>query len=1198
MTFSLKVLRVPCAIFSNRPGTQSPLTQWMRWFGVIFAVSLLCLPALHAQYRGAIQGVVTDPTGAVIPGAQLTLTNTATNEKQTATSNGAGVYNFNGLPPGTFSLTVERSGFNTKTYSSVQIIPEQSNSFNVQMTVATAAPTTVTVNAAQVPLIDTADASLNATISSNQVQHMPTFGRDVFQLSQLVPGTVSDMAQGAGGGTYSMPGTAGPGGPSSNSGIFSTENGPQTHANGNQYQNNSIQIDGISTASVTWGGTSVITPTEQSVDDVHILSNAYDAENGRFAGEQVEVTTKSGTNHVHGSAFFQRWSPGMNAYQRYNGTGFYNANCTDPVSGLPAPCTPAQRGLLRDEQQFNQYGGSLGGPLWKNKIFAFFAYEGERSGTINNTSTGWYDTPQFDKLAPSGSIASTYLGYPGTGVSGTQIAQTCADIGLAPTACRTVPGGLNIGSPLTSPLGTQDPTWAGTSTPGVGSGLGNTPDIADYTAINPTTITDDQYNGRVDADITAKDRLTGTIYWVPTTSTYFNGPVRPMDLWHHNVTNNAFTGIWNHVFNSNFLNEARANAAGWRFNEVGSNPQAPFGLAQDNFPYALGSNTMLQPFGAPTPGVFNQWTYSYRDVATKIIGRHNIKFGGELTRLYYLNVNPSFARPNFQFFNVWDFLNDAPRGETGDFNPATGTPSEGRQDDRENLWGFFVQDDVKLSPNLTLNAGLRYSYFGSLYAKQGDMYSVRFGSGSSMLTGLHLQHGGNLWNPQKWNFGPEFGFAWTPPGSQGRMVFRGGFGINYNQNEVATSANVYNNPGIAVPVNYLLATPSSPNPGIVYSTATDVHSLYDFPPNPNVIASSKNAFASNGLPTTGTTTLSAFDTNMPTTYAEHYSLQMELDMGWSTVFSAGYTGSQSRHTYYYYDANAVASVHNVPLNPSVTNVIYYGNNGFGDYNSMIATLRHQMSHQFQAEVDYTWSKSLDTGSNPYETQDYPYNPRLSYGRSDYDVGNLVKIYGMWQPTFFHGAHNWVDKVAGGWNLSGIFNWHTGFPWSPVYVVPSGQLYCSTCSYTTLLPGAYLGGAGRNTSNAAFRSGPNVGNGVNMNFPLAATATGTAYFAPPAYTPGPAFPATGGAIPQSPGVGRNSLPGPHYRDLDATLSKTFGLPRLREGSGFQVRADVFNVFNNLNFDATKINNNITAQNFGQAYQALGARTLTLQASFNF
>ena len=175
------------------------------------------------------------------------------------------------------------------------------------------------MDASEAPLLDSDTATIGGTISENQIQHMPSFGRDVFQLASLAPGTTGDQSQAAGGGTFSLPGTQGPGGPGANTGIFATENGPQTLAAGGQYENNSIAIDGISTTSVVWGGTSVITPSEESVDNVRVVSNAYDAENGRFSGAQIQVTSKSGTNSVHGSAFFQAYRPGLNAYQRYNG---------------------------------------------------------------------------------------------------------------------------------------------------------------------------------------------------------------------------------------------------------------------------------------------------------------------------------------------------------------------------------------------------------------------------------------------------------------------------------------------------------------------------------------------------------------------------------------------------------------------------------------------------------------------------------------------------------------------------------------------------------------------------------------------------------------------------------------------------------------------------------------------------------------
>jgi Carboxypeptidase regulatory-like domain/TonB dependent receptor len=1152
------------------------------------AAAIFMSPVVFAQYRASIQGTVTDTQGGVIPGAKLTLTNLQTNEAQERTSNDVGLYNFNALPPSTFKLTVEKEGFQTKVLDKLQIIPEQPNAIDLKMEIGQVAQT-VTVDASQTPVLDTDTATIGGTISENQIQHMPSFGRDVFQLTQLAPGTTGDASQAGGGGTFSLPGTQGPGGPGSNTGIFATENGPQTLANGGQYENNSISIDGISTASVVWGGTSVITPSEESVDNVRVVSNGYDAENGRFSGAQIQVTSKSGSNQVHGSAFFQAYRPGLNAYQRYNGPGSLN------------PGTPDARGLLRNSQQFNQMGGSIGGPLWKDKVFAFFSYETERNNSTVS-ATGWYETPAFDGLAPSGSISSQFLTFPGAGVNASSIIdQTCGNIGLTEGVnCITIPGqGLNIGSPLTGPLGSHDLSWVSPTSPGVGGGLNNSvADVADYTTSNPTNVVDQQFNGRADANITSKDHISFAIYWVPVDQTSYVGPTRKYNLWHHSAINDAFSGIWNHTFSANFLNEARANAAGWRWNEIDSNPQEPFGLPNDSVGQ-IGSIT-LQNFGAPGPSVFNQWTYSYRDIATKIAGSHSIKFGGELTRLYYLNEAPYNARPNFNFFNVWDFLNDAPQSESGTFDPTTGIPTLARQDNRENIWGAFVQDDWKVKPSLTLNMGLRYAYFGSLSSKQNNLFKVRFGSGADMLTGMTVVKGGDLWNPQNLNFGPQFGFAWTPGFYHQKVVIRGGYGLNYNQNEIAITANVNGNPGLTVSPNFSLSLPTSPNPGIVYAIPSDPHSLFGYPPNPNTIAS----FGSNGLPTTGQVGVTAFPTNMPTMYTEHWSLDTQTDLGANFILSLGYQGSVGRHIYFHYDGNAVASVANIPLNPQVNGVNYFDNKGHSSYNAMIADLKHQFSHHFMLDGQFTWARSMDTSSAPYSEQFYPYDPSLSWGRSDYDIRNQGKIFGMWQPVFFHGDHAWVERIVGGWTLSGILNLHSGFPWSPIYVSSVGNVYCSACNgYTNFLPAAYKGGAGHDTSNDAYKSGPGVGNGVNSNFPNG----GLAYFTPPVLTAGPAFPATGGTPPPAPGVGRNSLIGPGYRDVDATVTKAFGLGRIKgmgEGAAIEFRADAFNLFNNLNFKpggasvGGGISDNIQSSNFGQDGTALGSRTVTLQARFRF
>jgi len=342
---------------------------------------------------------------------------------------------------------------------------------------------------------------------------------------------------------------------------------------------------------------------------------------------------------------------------------------------------------------------------------------------------------------------------------------------------------------------------------------------------------------------------------------------------------------------------------------------------------------------------------------------------------------------------------------------------------------------------------------------------------------------------------------------------------------------------------------------------------------------------------------------MPTMYTEHWSLDTQTQLPAQLIFTLGYQGSAGRHIYFHYDENAVASVRGIPLNPQVNSVNYFDNVGHSSYNAILAGLKHQFAHGFMADAQFTWARSMDTSSAPYSEQFYPYDTGLNWGRSDYDIRRQEKIFGMWQPMFFHGEHNMLERLVGGWSISGILNLHTGFPWNPIYVSSVGSAYCSTCGYSRFLPAAYLGGAGHDTSNDAFKSGPGVGSGVNSNFPNG----GLAYFVPPAITPGPTFPDTGGAPPQRPGVARNFLTGPGYRDVDATVTKAFGLGRIRgmgEGTAIELRADAFNLFNNLNFKPGGASNgggiadNITAPNFGQASSALGARTITLQARFHF
>jgi hypothetical protein len=311
-----------------------------------------------AQYGAGIQGVVVDVQGAGVPDATVTLTSKETGVPRMTKTNGTGGYAIPALPPGSYSLSVEKAGFSKRVLEEVVIRAEQSQSLNVELAVGQVTDS-VTVTEAAAPLLDTQGATIAGRITQRELESLPSFGRDPFQLARLTPGVFGNGAIAVGGGTTSMPGVNRPSAGAVNS-IFFIENGPQIIANGTRQNSNNIQVDGVGVNSVTWGGSAVVTPNEESIKEIQVVANNYTAENGRNSGAQIMVISRNGTNDLHGSAFFKWHRPGLNAFQRWNGPG------------IPSP-------VRRDLNRFNQFGGSLGGPIVRNKLFAFFSYEGLRN---------------------------------------------------------------------------------------------------------------------------------------------------------------------------------------------------------------------------------------------------------------------------------------------------------------------------------------------------------------------------------------------------------------------------------------------------------------------------------------------------------------------------------------------------------------------------------------------------------------------------------------------------------------------------------------------------------------------------------------------------------------------------------------------------------------------------------------------------
>jgi hypothetical protein len=1150
-----------------------------------WSILLLCLalfvPAAHAQYRAGLQGSVLDPSGEVVSGATVTLTNHETNHEDSVTTGGDGTYAITNLPPGPYSLTVEKQGFNKKILANVQIAGEQVQSINVNLEVGQVSQS-VTVTGDSTPPIDTETGQISGTLNANEVQKLPSLGRDPFQLLRLAPGVFGDAAHDNGGNSADTPGSAGPGGSGATSSVFQTENQVQINANGQRNDGNNFQVDGVSVNSLDWGGAAIITPNEESVKEVRITSNSYDAEYGRGNGAQVEVVSQSGTNNFHGSAFIKLDRPGLDAYQPWNGPG------------SPSP-------VQRVDNRFNQMGGSIGGPIIKNKLFAFFSYETLRDDSVS-PGTAWVETPQFLTAVAglTGNISSIYGAFPGEGAAYSSVVSgiTCANAGLPATNCQQVGNGLDIGSFSTVARGVTDPTYGGAGTPyGVGGGLDGVADVQFVNTINPTTQDYTQYNGRMDFQATHADLFTFSIYWVPTTSSNYNNSTRAANLWNHDALNYSESLMWSHTFGPSWINEARFNVGRWYYNELQSNPQAPFGLPTD-YINTIGSNIDGINYGAPGPNILYKTGYNIRDIATWVHGNHASKFGIDLYKEQNTQTQAGGARPTYSFQNLWDFANDAPLQENGQFNPTTGVPTSLTSYVRDNDYALFFQDDWKLKPNLTINLGIRYEYFGPFHEKYNNLYVPVLGAPPNQLPDLTQRAGGNLYNASKGDVGPMIGFAWSPGRLpvinhelNSRLVVRGGFGIGYNRTENGPTLGALLNP------SPLFSNAQLFGADILYAVPSDPKTFGPYPTNPNAVS----AFdPSTNLPAGGApVSLEVFPRNLVTPYTYRYSLETQYDLGHSMIATVGYQGSNTHHLMRWdYDGQVQFPVQN----PQIQGVNYFNDDVNSNYNALLTEFQKRMSHGFQIDVQYTFAKANDEASNNYYFDQYPFNATAAYGPSDFDVRHNFKLWGIWSPSFF--AEGWKHKVIDGWTMSGIWNVHSGFPWTPYYQVQT-LAYGNTCSlvfensgYCQVRPAAYLGGAGTDYSNSVFKQ-------PFGNFPNDPVN----YFAPPTLS------AIG--VPPTPGVGRNSFRGPRYSSVDFTLSKTFGLPNMRflgENAGLEIRANFYNLFNQLNIsplgngqqiglitiqaDGTQVNPTAGNSSFGQGQNGLGGRVIEAQARFSF
>ena len=1162
---------------------------------VLCALALLAFAAeARAQFRAAIQGTVTDPAGAVVPAATLTLRNNETGRTQTATSGDEGFYRISELPPGRYTLTVEKAGFKKSAFEDLTVNAEQVQGVDVVLTTGEVAET-VTVTDTGAPALETENPNISKAITQEEVRQLPQFGRDPYELLRLTPGVFGQGARGGSGGAVGLPNQTGPGG--SNRAIFQTENQPQISANGQRVSANNFQIDGTSVNSLTFGGAAVVTPNQESVKEVRVIANVYSAEYGRNSGAQVLTVSQSGSNAFHGSLFLKNNSPGLNSFNKYGG----------PDGARP----------VRVNQRLSQYGGSIGGPLpfprfgegpgpgfglARDRAFFFFSYEGLRSSN-SDTISAVIETPEFRQLVQQtrpGSIAARILGDSGiqprvVGVIPTTCAAQGFPTGLFP-ACQVVNGALDIGSPAGAAR--QYLPFSNLN----GGGLDGIPDLQLVQLSVPTFNRGSQFNPRFDFTLNERNTLTFSSYVsrFEGLGADASGRSRPMADIRTEPTNLFGTVTWTRTLSATMVNEARVNATRFAFNEIESSSDTNFGIPRIEIENLPGDRLR---FGAPwsetTPGIFAENTFEFRDTLRLLRGSHGFSFGAEVRKEQDNNDLSGGSRPLFTFAGLFNFVNDAPLFYQINADPRTGGPAESQRYFRTSTYAAFAQNDWKVRPNLTINLGLRWEYFTPLSEKRGRLSNLVFGGPGRELDDARLEVVDRLYPPDRNNFAPRLGFAWSPDRGdsfgglfrENRMVLRGGFGVAYNRVPVVLYANARGNPPFFARYRICCGTSaqdfSTPfnNGQILYALGAN-NSPFSFPVNPALAL----GINSNGIPNPAPGVefeVYGAPPEVPTPYVYTYSLEGQYSLPAKLTAEVGYQGSAGRKLIRLVNERFI-----FPGPGTFSGIFFPTPDTTSSYNALIARLRRQLSAGLQFDATYRWAKSIDVNSNEgpggATNPTFPLDVREERGPSDYDVRHHFVASGLWELPVFRGRGDALGKLLGGWQLSGILTANTGFPWTPVIsqcVSTRGPSLCPT------RPTAYFGGVGDDDSDEAFITGSNTqgcfvrdaaGNIINdRNNCFRVTAPG---------------------VRDLPGVGRNSFRGPRYFNVDMSVTKRFGMPRsLGERTSLELKANFFNAFNILNLQnfgfnspSTTVNNNL----FGRAERGLAGRVVELQGRLSF
>jgi hypothetical protein len=1125
--------------------------HWLPGF-TLALVLLIGTANLWAQATGTMSGFVKDASGAFVPQASVTATLVSRQARFNAQTNSGGFYNLPALQPGTYMLTVEKQGFTT--FVQTGLILTVGQHLRVDATLRLGAITQRVSVSGRAALVDTSSGTVSGLVDDRRIVDLPLNGRNVMSLAGIVPGVLNVTA------------------PES---LNDTRSGPIMNVNGGRGNMNNFTFDGAYFINAS-RNTGMNYPPPDAVQEFRIQTSDFDAQYGHNGGSQISVVSKAGTNAFHGDV----WEFLRN--EAFNARNFF------------APTVPADKE--------NQFGGTIGGPILKDKLFFFGGFQGllKRPEGVTNQATvptAAERNGDFTALLPGTPLVdptNILTGAPLTTASGAP----CVTNNIVAASCISpVAKNLLQDVPIT-PTGTLVTL-----------------------ALQP--VNDYTYFGRIDANITPKNVLFGHVY--VDHNTYSDptagGNITSFVHFRSGAESDMVTLNDTDTISPGLVNQAIASFL--RTSTVQSNypyiSNATLGL---NLPqYAsLGSinvnvgNELLFGSNGTSITEYIGNSYEFRDAMTWMKGRHTLQFGGEVLPMHFLQrflPPPSFSFSGSRSGSPFsDFLLGAYTSMGLEFGVA-------QNDDLTAEPSFFFQDEFKARPRLTLTYGLRWEPDPLWHDKYNHVDTFKLGEQSTVVPdappGILFPGDAGIARSiapaDLNNLAPRFGFAWDVFGD-GRTSVRGGYGVFFNHLNADTMAQ-QNAPftGNITEFNGLLSDPF----GSVGVTP------------PPVVPSGKfgcvkiSAFPGVNCPLFPLPSLGYYvDTGLQTPYIQDWNLDIQRQLTPSTMLEASYVGNVGIKLNNLRDFNparfepgttydastgqetTISSLENVNnralYEPGIVapNAWVLGNDFRSWYHSLQVQMIHRLSNGLSVNASYTLSKAIDMCSFICEAgglDPNPLNLRSMRGRADWDRRNAFVASYLWSPSV-HFSDHWKNVLLGGWTVSGITSVQSGPPisfFSPIDVAVNG---------TGASEHAFL------TGKAIPLSHPNRGAMVNEFFNTAAFASPICTF-----TPQPGNPQViqqenctpdgirYNLLGQYGQSGRNILSGPAYSDTDFTIMRAF---TLKERYRAEVRGDFFNIFNQVNFtspaDYSNSNNTVTDSGFGQLLGANPARVVQVSVKF--